>query len=72
MASQPTLRVHVNIDLPEAALQTIVSRCKAHTAPDEKGHYRVDTADKVSELVSKYLQETAFLQFVDDPRHYET
>lgn len=70
MTSQSTLRVHLNIEIPEAALQTIVSRCKAHTARDEKGHYRVDTADKVSELVSKYLQRDEFITFVDDPRHY--
>ena len=71
MGERPTLRVNVNIELPETALQIIVSRCKAHTEPDAKGHYRVDTAGKVSELVSKYLQSEAFLEFVDDPAHYE-
>jgi len=70
MQSRSTLRIHVNIEVPEAALQTIVSNCKAHTQRDAKGHYRVDTADKVSELVSKYLQSDDFLDFVNDPAHY--
>jgi hypothetical protein len=70
MGSGSTLRVNVNLELPEAALQIIVSQCKAHTGRDAKGHYRVDTADKVSELVSKYIQSEAFLDFLKDPAHY--
>ena len=70
MTDQSTLRVNVNIELPEKALQIIVQQCKAHTGRNAKGHYRVDTADKVSELVSKYVQSEDFLKFINNPVHY--
>ncbi len=53
-----------------AALQSIVANCKRLTQPDAKGHYRVDTADKVGEMISRFLLERDFETFVKDIGNY--
>ena len=61
-----TIAVHVNIEMTTTALQTIVENAKQAAGKNAKGHYRVDTADKVAEMVSRYLVETDFEGFVDN------
>jgi hypothetical protein len=38
--------------------------------PDAKGHYRVDTADLVSHMVSRFLLERDFESYVKDISNY--
>ena len=59
-----TIRVHVNVEMPTAALQTIVENAKKTAGKNEKGYYQIDTAEKVSEIISRYLIETDFETFV--------
>ncbi len=68
--TQETVTVHVNIDIPVDALQAIVAIAKEKAGKNEKGHYRVDTADKVGEIVTKFLLQTDFVSFASDPAHY--
>jgi hypothetical protein len=62
--------VRANVELTPEALQAIVQNAKAMTGPDEKGVYRVDTADKVSEMISKFLLEKDFESYAKDPANY--
>ena len=62
--------VRVNVDIPVQALKTIVQTVKTLVGPDEKGHYRVDTADKTGEMISRFLLENNFEQFVNNPDNY--
>ena len=64
------LAVNVVIDLSPEALQAIVENAKRLTGRNEKGHYKVDTADKVGEMVSRFLAENKFENFVKDPANY--
>jgi hypothetical protein len=56
--------VRANVEMTTASLQAIVQNAKNVAGRDEKGRYRVDTADKVSEMVSRFLLENDFENFV--------
>jgi len=61
-----TLVVNVNVEIPATALQAIVANAKKIAGRDQKGIYRVDTADKVSQVISKFLLETDFETYAKD------
>lgn len=65
-----TLAVNVVIELTPTALQAIVRNTKHLAGRNEKGHYKVDTADKVGEMVSRFLAQNNFESFVSDPGNY--
>jgi hypothetical protein len=65
-----SVRIHATLDIPAQALETIVARAKAMVGPDARGHYRVDTADLVGELIGRFLRAKGFAAFVDDPGNY--
>lgn len=65
-----TLAVNVVIELTPAALQAIVENSKRLAGRNEKGHYTVDTADKVGEMISRFLAEHDFERFANDPENY--
>ncbi len=64
------ISVHVNVEITAVSLQTIVENVKHIAGSDEKGVYRVDTADKVSELISRFLQENDFEGYVKHIENY--
>ncbi len=68
--STDTITVRVNVDITTEALKTIVDTAKQMVGPDEKGHYHVDTADKVGEMISRFLQEKKFEDYVCHPEHF--
>jgi hypothetical protein len=65
-----TLIVRANVEMTAASLEAIVENAKKISGPDEKGGYRVDTADKVSEMISRFLLESDFESFVRDIDNY--
>jgi hypothetical protein len=70
----PTVLVHVNVEIAAAALQAVVHNAKQVAGRDDKGHYRVDTADTVAELITRFLAEkdfTAFARNIDNYRSGE-
>lgn len=69
-ASSPLVRVHVNIEISAASLQAVVANSKKKTGSDEQGYYRVDTADALASLISKFLQEKGFDDFALDMDNY--
>ncbi len=64
------VRVHVNIEISAAALKAVVANSKKKVGMNEKGHYRVDTADALADLISKFLHEKDFDRFAADIDHY--
>lgn len=68
--SSPLIRVHVNIELSAASLQAVVANSKMKAGTDEKGRYRVDTADALAALISTFLREKGFEAFVRDVDNY--
>ena len=65
------LSVHVNVQITASALQSIVSNAKQVAEQDANGVYRIDTADQVSAMVTKFLDEKDFETFVKDIDNYQ-
>ena len=61
-----TIKVHLNVEMTTQSLETIVENAKKKAGRDEKGIYRIDTADKVSEMVSRFLLEKDFEGYVEN------
>ena len=59
-----TITVHLNVEITTQSLKTIVENAKKKAGRDENGIYRIDTADKVSEMVSRFLLEKDFESYV--------
>ncbi len=59
-----TIIVNANVEMTTESLQTIVENAKKEAGRDEKGIYRIDTADKVSEMISRFLLEKDFEGYV--------
>ena len=68
--SKETITVNVNVDVTPGALEAIVSNAKKLAGRNEKGHYKVDTADKVSEMISCFLLDHDFESYTKDIGNY--
>ena len=64
------IEVHVNVKITTTSLQTIVENAKKIAGRNELGHYRVDTAGKVSEMISRFLLKNDFEGYVSDIKNY--
>ncbi len=64
------LTIHSTLSIPADALETIVGNAKKITGRNEKGYYRVDTADMVSEMISRFLLEKDFISWAEDLDNY--
>lgn len=69
-AQETILEVRVNVEIPAATLHTIVENAKKLSGLNEKGYYEVDTADRVSKLISRFLVEKDFHSFIENLDHY--
>jgi hypothetical protein len=68
--SKETITVNVNIEMTAASLQAIVENAKIIEGRDEKGVYRIDTADKVSEMISQFILENDFESYAKNIENY--
>jgi hypothetical protein len=69
-SAEETVLINVNIEIATQALESIVSNVKKMVASHEGGAPRVDTADKVSEMVSRFLLESDFADYVRKSENY--
>lgn len=67
---RPSVRVHVNIELSAASVRAVVANSKKKAGADPKSGHRMDTADALAALISKFLVEKDFDAFVRDMDHY--
>lgn len=65
-ASRETVTVNVVVEMTAASLQAIVANAKALATPDARGRYPIDTADRVGEMISRFLLDRDFEGFVRD------
>ena len=68
--SEDTIAVNVVVEMTTASLKAIVENAKRLSGRNEKGHYTVDTADKVSKMISRFLLEKDFEAFVSNQGNY--
>ncbi|RJP86101.1 MAG: hypothetical protein C4518_14760 [Desulfobacteraceae bacterium] len=69
--SQDKITIHATIEIGVVTLQTIVQNAKKLAGADEKGRYRVDTAETVNHLVSSFLSAHGFDEYVDNLENYK-
>ncbi|MCD6585054.1 MAG: hypothetical protein J7K96_04760 [Desulfobacteraceae bacterium] len=65
------ISINVTLDITVSTLKTIVENAKKIAGTDDKGIYRVDTAEKVNEMVSSFLKENAFDEYVNNIDNYK-
>jgi len=70
MTDSKEITIHSTIDITTSALETIVQNSKLLAGRTEKGYYRVDTADKVGNMISRFLREKDFESWVKDLDNY--
>lgn len=68
--SEDTIAVNIVVEMTTASLKAIVENAKRLSGRNKKGHYTVDTADKVSEMISRFLLEKDFENFVKTAENY--
>ena len=71
-ATIDTIEVHANIVMTIESLKAIVENTKRLAGRNEKGHYKVDTADAVSGMVSRFLLEMDFESYTKDQKNYRS
>ena len=69
--SRNTIAVRVNVEMTPDSLQAIVENAKKIAGTGDKGYYTVDTADKVSEMISRFLLEKDFEGYVMNIENYK-
>ena len=65
-----TIEVHTNVIMTTDSLKAIVENTREISGKNEKGHYKVDTADAVGKMISRFLLENDFEAFAKDKRYY--
>ena len=68
--NQDLLSVNANVSITVSTLQAIVANAKKKAGKDERGLYRVDTADAVSDMITKFLLENDFEAYAMDEDNY--
>jgi uncharacterized membrane protein len=68
---QDMVTVQVNLDIGVEALKSVVANAKAVAGKNDRGVYRVDTADKLGEMISKFLLKAGFQKFAQDLENYK-
>ena len=68
--STDTVRINVTVTIAGETLQTVVQTAKDIVGRNAKGHYRIDTADLLEDLLSRFIVEGNFASFVADPKNY--
>ena len=63
--------INVNLEIPGRTLERIVQTARALKGPDARGHFRIDTADLVAHLISRFLLVGGFAEYVAEGRNYE-
>lgn len=64
------LEVHVNVEITADALTAIVENAKLLAGKDSAGGYRIDTAARVGEMISRFLAKHDFENFVKDTNNF--
>ena len=71
-AAKDTLNIHVNVQITAETLQAIVANAKRMAQQETQEMFCVDTADHVSAMISRFLEEKDFESYVRDAGNYVT
>lgn len=66
-----TLTLSINVELPPGVVSTIVQNAKKIVGPDARGHYKVDTHEVLSRLISRFLNAKDFESYAGEIANYD-
>jgi hypothetical protein len=66
-----TIDVNVVVEMTPSALEAIVENAKRLSSRNEKGHYKIDTADIVGQTISRFLLACDFETFAKDITNFK-
>jgi len=66
-----TLTIRANIEITPRALEAIVENSKKIAGKNENGIFTVDTAEKASEMITRFLIEKDLEGYVEDIENFE-
>ncbi|MDJ0723005.1 MAG: hypothetical protein QNJ04_15320 [Desulfobacterales bacterium] len=70
MSNDDHVVINVNLEIPGRTLERIVHTAKTIKGPDGRGHFRIDTAELVSHLISRFLRDGGFAEYAAEGRNY--
>lgn len=65
-----SILVRANIDLPPEVVKAVVQNAKLKYGKNEKGSYSIDTFEVLSRLITRFLEEKGFSEYVQNPDNY--
>ena len=71
MSGNNKILIKAHLEISTLSLETIVETAKQIKGRNQKGHFKVETADVVSEIISRFLAEKDFESYVKDTSHYD-
>lgn len=70
--SQDTIVVSARVEMTTESLRRVVEKAKQLAGRDHQGRYRVDTADVVNRMISRFLLEKDFESYVQNTENYKS
>jgi len=67
-----TIAVNVVVEMTPAALEAIVENAKRLSSRNEKGHFKIDTADRVGQTITRFLLEHDFETYTRDINNFSS
>jgi len=69
--TENTIAVNVVVEMTPATLEAIVANARRLSSRNEKGHYKIDTADMVGQTITRFPLERDFETYAKDLTHYQ-
>lgn len=70
MHQENTVQINANLKISGATLQKFVNTAKSIAGADNRGRYKIDTADLLSAMISQFLEEGGFDTYVEAHSNY--
>jgi len=65
-----TIEISAVLEITPESLQSIVGNGKQLAGQDEKGHFKIDTAELANRVISRFLMEKDFESYAEDIGNY--
>lgn len=65
-----TIAIHVNVEVTPRALESVMNEAKKRLTSQVRKESRIDTADYIGLMITKFLVEKDFDSYVADPLNH--